>query len=421
MSLFTTGRPEDIDLAVPPLVEGKPSGQNIKQIAAGYSKYVPDWARAVNVEYRSGASGPSVSRIVEGGNIYTRGVNPKWPVLIVGKTGAAIKVNPTDAELIAARWAVSAGPWLIEDGETSDIPYQIAVCGFSGLAEGTLRERAAVGIREDGTLIHYANMSATLLQMQAAMLSRGCHDAIALDGGGSVCVIDSKGNALLGSAARQVCCTMVFRKIVEEQPEPAEPEFPGLIDPYLIFVQSLMPRLVTDAVVLHHAEAQSCTVQDVHGWHLANGWAGIGYHYFVSKLGEVFKGRPVDSMGAHTQDHNGHTVGVCAEGNFEKDEMSKAQRQAIVALVKRLLALYPGAEVKRHCDFNATLCPGKNYPFNEILAAVAGNAPAWDPVAEIAALAKTGLAGTDHQPDDKVTWGELAAIVNRVLEKTKAI
>ncbi len=58
MALVTVARPKDIDLAVPPLTPGQPSGLTLRQIVDGYSQWVTkDWTRAVNVEYRAGASG----------------------------------------------------------------------------------------------------------------------------------------------------------------------------------------------------------------------------------------------------------------------------------------------------------------------------------------------------------------------------
>ena len=384
LDLFTCGRPEDIDLAVPPLAPGKPSGQNICQIAEGYSKWVTrDWARACNVEYRAGPSGPSVSLIAEGDKIWTTG-DPRWPVMLMTQTGAVLMTAPAAMEALkAARWAFSAGPWLIRGGQPCDLSAEITSGRFSGLAEGTPRERAAIGIREDGCLVHIADMSATLAQMRDKLRSRDCSNAISLDGGGSLGVVDATGKVLIGYMSRQVCCALVFRRLVEEANVPSLPVL-DIIDPGLKFVQPLMPRAETDAIVLHHADATSCTVQDVHRWHLANGWAGIGYHFFADKSGSVFKGRPVEMIGAHIEGHNGHTVGVCAEGDYAKDEMPQAQRQAIVALTKHLLTLYLGAEVKRHCDLNATLCPGKYYPFDAILAEVRDDGPTWDPAAEIA-------------------------------------
>ena len=41
---------------------------------------------------------------------------------------------------------------------------------------------------------------------------------------------------------------------------------------------NLKNRKSTNRIILHHAESKSCTADDIHSWHLANGWAGIGYH-----------------------------------------------------------------------------------------------------------------------------------------------
>ena len=57
-------------------------------------------------------------------------------------------------------------------------------------------------------------------------------------------------------------------------------------------------------LVLHHAEASKCSVQDIHYWHLNNGWSGIGYHYFIRKDGSIYKGRPDGAIGAHCQGSN---------------------------------------------------------------------------------------------------------------------
>ena len=227
MVLVTVARPKDVDLAVPPLTPGQPSGMTLRQIADGYSKYVTrDWARAVNVEYRAGPSGPSVSLIAEGGTVWTTG-DPRWPVMLATKDGIVIKDNPSEAEVKAARWAFSAGPWLVRDGKTADIAAEIKRCGFSGLMESSPRERAAIGIRKDGALVHYADMSATLLQVQAAMLSLGCRDAIGLDGGGSVGVIDPSGKVLIGYSMRQVCCALVFRRLIDDSlPQDSQPSQP---------------------------------------------------------------------------------------------------------------------------------------------------------------------------------------------------
>ena len=118
-------------------------------------------------------------------------------------------------------------------------------------------------------------------------------------------------------------------------------------------------------IVLHHAAANG-SVYDVHNWHLANGWAGIGYHFYVRKDGSVYRGRPENWTGSHTSGHNSK-IGICAEGNFEADQMGVAQKNAIIELLEYLYGKYGDLPVYGHRDLDATSCPGKNYPFNDIV------------------------------------------------------
>ena len=61
---------------------------------------------------------------------------------------------------------------------------------------------------------------------------------------------------------------------------------------------SLSKRLSTKYIILHH-RAGNGDVQSIHQTHLANGWSGIGYHFYVRKDGSVYLGRPIDTS-VHT-------------------------------------------------------------------------------------------------------------------------
>lgn len=118
-----------------------------------------------------------------------------------------------------------------------------------------------------------------------------------------------------------------------------------------------------DMIVLHHAAASSCTAADIHRWHVGNGWVGIGYHYFVRKDGSIYKGRPDNAWGAHCPGVNNHSIGICAEGNFEEETMSDVQKNSIIELCRSLELKV----IKGHKEVPySTSCPGKNYPLNEI-------------------------------------------------------
>ncbi len=127
----------------------------------------------------------------------------------------------------------------------------------------------------------------------------------------------------------------------------------------------LSRRGKTDFIILHH-RAGVGDVSSIHQGHLKNGWSGIGYHFYVRKDGSVFRGRPIGMVGAHCTNYNSCSVGVCFEGNFEKESMTAAQLKAGQSVVEYLRNLYPKAEVRKHGELQATACPGKNFPFNEI-------------------------------------------------------
>jgi len=74
-------------------------------------------------------------------------------------------------------------------------------------------------------------------------------------------------------------------------------------------------RKSTQRIILHHAAAQNCSAEDIHRWHLNNGWSGAGYHFLVRKDGKVYRLRPEDKVGAHAYGSNNNSLGICFEGN----------------------------------------------------------------------------------------------------------
>lgn len=127
------------------------------------------------------------------------------------------------------------------------------------------------------------------------------------------------------------------------------------------------PRKNTDLIILHHA-AGSGSVEAVHAFHQnVRGWSGIAYNFYVRKDGTIWQGRGLEYVGGHSgSKYDSRSVGICAEGNFEIEEMSAAQKQSLIELIAYVIGKYPNAKIIRHKDIAATACPGRNYPFVEI-------------------------------------------------------
>lgn len=140
-----------------------------------------------------------------------------------------------------------------------------------------------------------------------------------------------------------------------------------IIDVGLKFSNIMSQRPSTDKIVIHHADMTG-SVEDIHKLHLKQGWAGIGYHYYVRQDGKVYRGRPEDKQGAHCINSNNSSVGVCFEGRYDTiATMPNAQMEAGKELIKYLRDKYPHAKLYKHSDLYATACPGRYFPYDELI------------------------------------------------------
>ena len=125
-------------------------------------------------------------------------------------------------------------------------------------------------------------------------------------------------------------------------------------------------RVITLVVV--HCSAvrpdQLSSAAQIDTWHRQRGFhLGIGYHYVVRRNGEIEHGRPEWLTGAHCQNHNAHSIGVCYEGGLDirgqpADTRTEAQKASLRQLLEDLHRRYPRALIVGHHDLN----PQKSCP-----------------------------------------------------------
>lgn len=118
-------------------------------------------------------------------------------------------------------------------------------------------------------------------------------------------------------------------------------------------------------IVLHNAEDSICTVDDIHRWHQQNGWAGIGYHYFIRKDGSIHRGRKEGWRGSHCPNHNMNSIGICFEGKYMIESMPQTQFNAGIELLKDIISRYGDMPIYGHKDLYNTDCPGDNFPLEK--------------------------------------------------------
>ena len=163
---------------------------------------------------------------------------------------------------------------------------------------------------------------------------------------------------------------------------------PGIVAP-------ILPPATPPGIVLHHSFSPGM----INGKHQGlvyltklhhedhPGWAQeydgkmyyVGYHYIIRTDGVIEQGRPDLCPGAHARTFN-NWLGICLIGDFathtrlryRPSHPTAAQIKSLLALCESLMAKYhiPPQMIKRHRDVNVTYCPGDNFPYRRIIAAL---------------------------------------------------
>lgn len=226
--------------------------------------------------------------------------------------------------------------------------------------------RTWLGVDKEGNwTVEVTTSNHTLVGIVERMESFGVVDGMVFDGSGSSQWYDGE-TRIYGDGRRVYSYLLLWFETDKETPGGGDKL--NIIEPNYAWNGALTKRTTTDRIILHHA-AGNGTAESIHKYHVSLGWKGIAYHYYVRKDGTIYRGRPEDTVGGHTSGYNSRSIGVCAEGNFETDIMSNAQRDAIRELVLDIRTRYPDTKTIKHKDVGATACPGKNYPFDYIAAA----------------------------------------------------
>lgn len=132
-------------------------------------------------------------------------------------------------------------------------------------------------------------------------------------------------------------------------------------------------------LVQHHMAHKSWGLHDVHNFHKnSNGWAGIGYNYWIDFNGNIYEGRGLN-VGAHVAGFNSVSVGVGYQGDFTSQQMTSAQLRAGKQLNNWLMSQFGigKSAIVGHRDLASTSCPGKNFRMAELKG---GSASSWTKV-----------------------------------------
>lgn len=119
-------------------------------------------------------------------------------------------------------------------------------------------------------------------------------------------------------------------------------------------------------LVIHHTASDNLTPEMINEDHRRKGYGGIGYHFYIRRNGEVYRGRSEECIGAHTIGRNGDSIGICLEGNFEEEDLTEEEEKSLIMLSSDMIIKYNISDIIGHKDVYATLCPGKNISLEDI-------------------------------------------------------
>lgn len=111
---------------------------------------------------------------------------------------------------------------------------------------------------------------------------------------------------------------------------------------------------------------QDVGVTEIDRWHRNRGFIKIGYHFVIRRNGTLEIGRPITERGAHVEDFNHCSIGICMVGGVDmskrmlpENNFTKFQFDTLKTLVLDLKSKFPQAIVQGHRDFPevAKACP----------------------------------------------------------------
>jgi len=119
-----------------------------------------------------------------------------------------------------------------------------------------------------------------------------------------------------------------------------------------------------DKITIHCSDSKNgerVDISEIRKWHLARGFADVGYHAVIQPDGELQRGRGLTSLGAHVEGNNDGNIGVCLVG---KDKFTLAQFSSLRSFIDSLVQIYSIKEFEIYChyEFDTAIKQGKTCP-----------------------------------------------------------
>lgn len=128
-------------------------------------------------------------------------------------------------------------------------------------------------------------------------------------------------------------------------------------------------------IALHHMAHATAGMDEIHQWHLAKGWKGFAYNYWIDFEGNTYECRGLNAGGGLYDPLNDTILSIGFQGDYSKTkQMPAAQFNAGVELISYLKSSMPTINTvdgHKHWQDN-TSCPGQYFPLSKMIDAVNG-------------------------------------------------
>jgi hypothetical protein len=120
-----------------------------------------------------------------------------------------------------------------------------------------------------------------------------------------------------------------------------------------------------DAFTSTSRDAAADRLEKIRRAHLSRGpqrWGDIGYHYAIDPAGRVWECRPLTWQGAHVKDQNPGNLGILVMGNYDRQQVTIVQKQAVDRFVSDTMRRYRVGprNLHTHQELAPTACPGRS-------------------------------------------------------------
>lgn len=153
-----------------------------------------------------------------------------------------------------------------------------------------------------------------------------------------------------------------------------EPRRPQVNESVESLVGEKQYRVKWKTITLHHSATKEGNAESFDRNHRYRKMGGLFYHFVIGNGSESGDGEIEVGWRWRKQAevNRRRDINICLVGDFNRQQVSQAQFNALVQLIRALQAQYsiPITNIRRHKDIpgSFTECPGRNFPYYKILA-----------------------------------------------------